>query len=169
MAAEPKLKRYPDWTLPIMHYFIPEVRRVLGYKRHFENVIKPVLQSRLRDMQQPDFKRPNDITQDIIDNPNGKGLDVEMHAILQLDLTQASIVNSSNTLHQILIDVAYRPELVIELRRELEEVMEAEGGVLTKNNITSLWKLDSFMKECQRYSPAGIGKLFKRNNGNIVD
>ncbi|KAH8810603.1 cytochrome P450 [Xylogone sp. PMI_703] len=156
MAGEQKLKKYPRWTLPLLHHFIPEVQRVMGYKKHFKKVLKPLLEERLKNMQDPDFKRPNDVLQTIIDNPNGKGLDLEMHALLQLDLAQAAILNSANSLHQILLDVAARPELVPALREEIFEAMLKEGGVLTKNNIGALWKLDSFMKECQRYTPPGI-------------
>ena len=158
MAGEQKLKKYPRWTLPVLHHFMPEIRRVMGYKQHFKKVLAPLLEKRLRKMQETDFKRPNDVMQNIIDNPNGKGLDLEMHALLQLDLAQAAILNSANSLHQILLDLAYRPEYVPALREEILEAMSKEGGELTKNNIGGLWKLDSFIKECQRYTPPGISK-----------
>lgn len=96
--------------------------------------------------------------QNIIDNPNGKGRDLEMHALLQLDLAQAAILNSANSLHQILLDVAYRPEYIPAVRQEILEAMAQDGGELTKNNISTLWKLDSFMKECQRHTPPGISE-----------
>lgn len=156
MTGEQKLKKYPRWTLPLLHYLVPEIRRVKSYRSHFRKVIAPLLEERLRSMRDPDFKRPNDVMQNIIDNPNGKGLDLEMHVLLHLDLAQAAILNSANSLHQILLDVAYRPELVPALREEILTAMAKEGGELTKNNINMLWKLDSFMKECQRYSPPGI-------------
>lgn len=89
MAGEQKLKKFPRWTLPLVHHFVPEVTRVKRYREYMRGLLQPLLAARLRDMQDPDFRRPNDIMQVIIDNPNGKGLDVETHVVLQLDLAQA--------------------------------------------------------------------------------
>lgn len=158
MKGEQKLNKFPRWTLPLVHYFIPEIRRVMGYKKHFKTVLEPVLVTRLQQMRDGDFKRPNDVMQNIIDNPNGKGRDLEMHALLQLDLAQAAILNSANSLHQILLDLAFRPEWIPALRDEILEVTAQDEGVLTKENISALRRLDSFMKESQRYTPPGISK-----------
>ena len=42
-----------------------------------------------------------------------------------------------------------------ELREEIEPLVSAEGW--TKNSIGKMWKLDSFLKECQRHYALGGG------------
>ena len=47
-----------------------------------------------------------------------------------------------------LYDIAAHPECVPVLRQEIEEVVREEGW--TKDAMSKLWKLDSFMRESQR-------------------
>lgn len=78
----------------------------------------------------------------------------------QLLVIFASIYNLSNALTYIIFDLAAAdPQDVAQMRAE---VMEHVGldGVITKNNLPKLRKLDSFVKESQRLSPPSLGKLW---------
>ena len=56
-----------------------------------------------------------------------------------------------------LFDLAANPEYLIPLREEVEEVTKREGW--SKSAIDQMHKLDSFLKESQRFHPVGIRKL----------
>ena len=49
------------------------------------------------------------------------------------------------------------PDLVSELRKEIEEALAANRGVLTSNTLQSMKKMDSFLKETLRLHPASMG------------
>ncbi|KAF2186298.1 cytochrome P450 [Zopfia rhizophila CBS 207.26] len=56
----------------------------------------------------------------------------------------------STTVMQCLIDVSVYNQYVPELREEISRVLEASGGVVTKQSLQQMFKLDSFIKETQR-------------------
>lgn len=55
----------------------------------------------------------------------------------------------SQSLTEAVYDLAARPEYIRPLRDEAEQVIAAEGW--TKNGMSKLWKLDSFLKESLRF------------------
>ncbi|KAF4335429.1 cytochrome P450 monooxygenase monooxygenase (lovA) [Fusarium beomiforme] len=76
----------------------------------------------------------------------------------QLLATFASIYNLSNALTYIVFDLAATSEEdVEEMRKELTEVLGSDG-VIDKNSLAKLKKLDSFAKESQRLCPPSLGK-----------
>ncbi|KAK0617480.1 cytochrome P450 [Immersiella caudata] len=75
----------------------------------------------------------------------------------QLLATFASIYNLSNALSYILFDLAATsPEDVEAMRDEVRAVLAESGGVIDKNALVKLRKLDSFAKESQRLSPPSL-------------
>lgn len=56
-----------------------------------------------------------------------------------------------------LFELATRPEYVEPLRQEVQQALENHGG-WEKEGIESMLKLDSFIKECQRFNPLDSGK-----------
>jgi hypothetical protein len=55
-----------------------------------------------------------------------------------------------------LYEIATRPEYVDPLREEIEKNLRGQGG-WTKEGLEAMRKLDSFVKECQRYNPLDSG------------
>jgi len=63
-------------------------------------------------------------------------------------------------------DLAAHPEHIQPLRDEIEQVVNEDGndvdGVsfkkLKKSSMPKLWKLDSFLKESQRFTPVQLRK-----------
>jgi len=61
-------------------------------------------------------------------------------------------------------DLATYPEYVQPLRDEIQQVIDEDGqdvdgdGIvrLKKSSMPKLWKLDSFIKESQRFTPPGL-------------
>lgn len=74
---------------------------------------------------------------------------------------------------QIIYDLLVHPEYLTPLREEIDQVLKEDGHETTrdgtqnfkKSSIPKLRKLDSFMKESQRLSPAGIRKCPFDPNG----
>ena len=65
---------------------------------------------------------------------------------------------------QAVYDLVSRPEYILPLRDEIQQVVDEDGQdidsdgflKLKKTSMPKLRKLDSFLKESQRLSPAGI-------------
>ena len=56
----------------------------------------------------------------------------------------------------MLLHLAAEPEYVRELREEIDPLVSAEGW--TKSSIGKMWKLDSFLRESQRYNGISLRK-----------
>ncbi|KAL8722765.1 MAG: hypothetical protein Q9225_000826 [Loekoesia sp. 1 TL-2023] len=66
-----------------------------------------------------------------------------------------------NVLVHCLFEIATRPEYVKPLREEIEHCLRNFGG-WTKDALELMIKLDSFVRECQRYNPLDAGSLARR-------
>ena len=64
--------------------------------------------------------------------------------------------NASQAAHAV-HDLTARPELILPLREELEQVLCTERG-WGKSTLMKLWKLDSFMSESQRVNPPALSE-----------
>lgn len=59
------------------------------------------------------------------------------------------------SLTQVLYHLAERPELLAPLREEIEMAIDAEGW--TMPSFARMWKLDSLLRESERYNGFTIG------------
>jgi cytochrome P450 len=162
MIGGEKLKGWRPILRPIAQYLIPEVRRIQADHEEAYQMLRPVLEARERTEAElgDEYKKPNDMlewvrTRAIKNNDNS--VDYREQAKIQL-LTATAAIHTTRlaTLH-VLFDLAARPEYIDPLREELREVLAETNGVLTKQTLTHLKKLDSFMKESQRHNPPSLG------------
>ena len=65
---------------------------------------------------------------------------------VQLKLGLAAIHTTGTTLTHILFDLAAEPEYMKPLREEVRQVLGEDLGALTKQDLTKLCHMDSFMK-----------------------
>ncbi|PKY06744.1 cytochrome P450 [Aspergillus campestris IBT 28561] len=72
-----------------------------------------------------------------------------------------AIHTTTQVLAHCLFELAVRSEYVDPLRQEVEQAFESHNG-WTKSAIESMPKLDSFVKECQRFNPLDSGSLARR-------
>lgn len=77
----------------------------------------------------------------------------------QMTLAAAAIHTTSASLTQVLYDIATRPKYTPELRQEVAEALEKCGGTFTKEALSGMEKLDSWMKESQRLSSPDLSWL----------
>ena len=88
----------------------------------------------------------------MLESARGEENEDEFIASIQLKLRFAAIPTSAAAPTQILYDLCARPEYIAPLLCEVEEVV-AEYGVMNKQALLTLVKMDSFMKESQRFNP----------------
>jgi cytochrome P450 len=96
-----------------------------------------------------------------------KDRSVRTIADAQMSLSFAAIFTTTATVSQAIFDLVSRPEYIQPLRDEIRRVVDEDGyddvaGMtrkLKKQSIPKLRKLDSFLKESQRFSPPGFASL----------
>jgi cytochrome P450 len=84
-----------------------------------------------------------------------------LNQYLRITVSFAAIHTSSMATTHAILDLVTRREYIEPLREEIEQVKAADGQDidddgfirLKKDSINKLRKLDSFMKESQRFSP----------------
>lgn len=169
MIGGEKLKAWRPILRPIAQYLIPEVRRIQADHEEAYQLLRPVLEARERAEENlgDEHKKPNDMLEWVrarATKNNDKSVDYREQANIQL-LTATAAIHTTRlaTLH-VLFDLAARPEYIDPLREELREVLAETNGVLTKQTLTHLKKLDSFMKESQRHNPPSLGVYYQSNN-----
>ena len=149
-----KIKQYPYFFRPLASFFVPELWRI---KRHYEttrDAILPILQSRQH--QNPEDK-PSDFLQWMTDDAKGDEQNHEFIADIQLKMSFAALHTSAATPMQLIYDLCSMPEYVNELREEIESALTTRSP-FDKQTLVQLPKLDSFMKESQRFNPLLLGK-----------
>ncbi|GME44608.1 putative cytochrome P450 [Neofusicoccum parvum] len=146
--ASQQLKRYPAFLQPLAQYWIPEMAQVRRHGAVARRVIAPLIEERLAT-----GKAPLDLLQMLWDGARGKDKTPEFMAYTALAISFAAIRTSSSVPTHLVYDLCARPEYIEPLRAEIEQMLEEEGGRFTKAGLNRLVKLDSFMKESQRFNP----------------
>ncbi|KFY70301.1 hypothetical protein V499_09285 [Pseudogymnoascus sp. VKM F-103] len=161
MIGGEKLKTWKPILRPVAQYFIPEVRRIRSDHAFAHTLLLPVLKSRAEEesRQGDKYVKPNDMIQWIQDRARKSGdktVDTKEQANLQMLAATAAIHTTRMAVIHAIYDLAARPEYVEPLREEIENVLKMSGGTFTKQCLTQLRRLDSFMKESQRHNPPSI-------------
>ena len=147
------IKKYPHVIRPLVASRIPELSKIGQHQAIAKQVIVPILNDRERLKS-----KPQDFLQWMLDSAQGEETEKEFIASIQLKLSFAAIHTSAAAPTQILYDLCARPEYIAPLRQEIEEVREAHGDFMHKQALRKLVKMDSFMKESQRFNPLLLSK-----------
>ena len=145
LAAQ-RLKDFPAMLRPVAKYFIPEVTRLFKHFVLANELIVPILNDRETTQQ-----KPPDLLQWMSDNAQGRSKDTL--SAITLHVAFAAIHTSAIAVTHILYDLCAMPEYVQPLREEIESALAAERGIPTKKAFLKMSKLDSFMRESQRFNP----------------
>jgi cytochrome P450 len=153
-VAVVKLQMFPEWLRPVSRYFVKELRQIQRDIDKAGALLRPVIEERLRDLDLPCYEQPpDDLIQWLVETlPEHEKGDYQMQAQLQLVLAAASIHTTNNLLTDCMYDLAAHPEVQEMLRQEAIQVLEVEGGWAKKDSMAKLKKMDSFIKEVQRFS-----------------
>ncbi|KAI0778805.1 cytochrome P450 [Trametes elegans] len=151
---------FPEFMRPLVGRLSSSVRATL--RRSIPH-LKPELDRRRENMAKwgdewPD--KPNDLLQWIMDAAQTRDYSDEGIARRILIVNFAAIHTSSNSVCHAIFHLAERPDHVELLREEIESILKEEGW--TKNAMGRMWKLDSFLRESQRFNGIGLASLTRK-------
>lgn len=98
------------------------------------------------------YEKPQDLLQYMIEGAKGDDLEPGRLAHLLLMVNLAGIHTTSGSITHAIHDLCEHPEYVEILREEIGEVLKEDGG-WKRDTHEKLHKIDSFLKESQRFSP----------------
>ncbi|KAL6901271.1 cytochrome P450 [Trichoderma evansii] len=162
-----ELKTYSLLLRPIVaRGLVPGIRRVWRHQADARKILVPIIQQRrIAEAQalaeSEKYSKPNDLIQWMTDNgakANPPRTD-ERVSDMCLVIAFAALHAATVTVTNIVFDLAARPEYVEPLREEYRLAKQKyEKGWLEKQAllVSSLSKLDSFIKESQRLNPVTL-------------
>lgn len=177
--AAAALHQWPAYLRPIVHWFLPECRRIRAQVKEARAILAPEVQRRVRDREmhlrslngsngdagagstnkdKSDEQQPRPRRQRVLDaidwfvaaNPDDEPFD---YVSTQISLAMAANQTSSNVFAYLMGDLVSHPEYVQPLRDEVVAALRATGGVLGRAMFPRLVLMDSFMKESMRRHP----------------
>ncbi len=143
-----KIKKFPHFLRPIACKFIPEITKIKNHYKLAHDLLIPMLKERKRTGE-----TPMDLLQWMVENAKGDETDEQFIADIQLKVSFAAIHTSAAAPTQLIYDLCAMPEIIEPLRQELKEALEKNDGHLTKQAFNQMPKMDSFLKESQRFNP----------------
>ena len=146
-----RLKDFPAFLRPVAKYFVPELTKIFKHFALANDLIVPILTERQKTQE-----TSVDLLQWMSDNAEGRPKTVL--SAINLHVAFAAIHTSAVAVTHILYDLCAMPEYVQPLREEIEAALAEEGGVPTKKAFLKMSKLDSFMRESQRFNPLLLSK-----------
>ncbi|KAI3396499.1 hypothetical protein diail_12119 [Diaporthe ilicicola] len=142
-----KLKKYPEFLKPIVARFIPEIHKIGDHYAAAEAAAIPLLESRRKTGE-----KAMDLLYWMAEQAKGEEQDLKFLAGILLKVSFAAIHTSAAAPAQLLYDLCEHPEFIEPLREELDNVIGPDG-LIDKSGFLRMAKMDSFMKESQRFNP----------------
>ncbi|KIL65514.1 hypothetical protein M378DRAFT_162148 [Amanita muscaria Koide BX008] len=128
----------------------PLIRSIPNSIKRGTKHLEPLIRERLEQVAKYGEERPNDIVTWMLEVTKDRQRSVRDLVIAVLLTNFAAIHTSSMSFTYVMYELATRPEYVKPLRDEIEGVIKEEGW--SKDSISKLRKVDSFIKECLRLS-----------------
>ncbi|KAL9578497.1 MAG: hypothetical protein Q9203_007073, partial [Teloschistes exilis] len=144
-----KIKKYPRILRPLAARFIPEIAKIKNHYEFARNLLIPIMQERKRTGE-----KPMDLLQWMMDNAKGpEETDEAFIADIMLKVSFAAIHTSAAAPTQLIYDLCQIPEIVAPLREEMQAALLETSGRWNKQAFNKMPKMDSFLKESQRFNP----------------
>jgi gliotoxin biosynthesis cytochrome P450 monooxygenase len=170
------VEKYHPLIRPLISPLLPEVKGLRAYRKFAGEKLKPQVDALLTRRSE---KANGHVPEDFLDVGVVKGDFNMIHWTLnhikdinsadsiflgqsQMLIAFAAIHTTSVALSHAIFDLAAHPQYITELREEIEKVIADENypdKMLRKTSMPKLRKLDSFIKESQRFSPPGMSEL----------
>jgi len=160
------IKTWPPFLRPLIHWYLPNRLGLSKQWNDAKEVLKTTVKQKKAGKTNPTIG-PRMLDYEIDGGEATGGWDLDKQVQNQLLLAVASIHTTSSTTIHCIYDLAAHPEYIPELRAEVREVLDECGGTFTKEGLGKLHKLDSFMKESQRFNSPDLSK-FLAGGGSIV-
>ncbi|PIL33520.1 cytochrome P450 [Ganoderma sinense ZZ0214-1] len=166
---------FPDSLKSYVAWLTTNVRASI---RHAIPHIKPLLDERKAKILENGVGenwpgKPNDMLEWILEQAIPRNSSDESIASRILLVNFAAIHTSSNSITHALFDLAAAPQYLQPLREEIEPIIAAEGW--TKAAMGKMWKVDSFLRESQRFNGIGLTSVTRKamkevtlSNGTVI-
>ncbi|KAF5611946.1 ent-kaurene oxidase [Fusarium subglutinans] len=145
------LKQWHPWLRPLVYRIIPERAAI---KDQWLKGRKRVMASmRERHEKGGNLEDPPTML-DHLSNGRNEHIadDVELQLLHQMTLIAVGTVTTFSSTTQAIYDLVAHPEYIPILREEVESVPRDQNGNFTKDSTVAMDKLDSFLKESQRFN-----------------
>ncbi|KAM0229861.1 hypothetical protein ACHAP5_011531 [Fusarium lateritium] len=157
-TASTNLRMFPRSIRFLAHWFLPECKRLRHERKEAIKIITPLIQRR-RKLRQAAVEagEPIPVFNDALDwsaqeaEAAGSSFDP---VIFQLTLSLLAIHTTYDLLQQTMIDLGRNTQYIEPLRREVIDLLAAEGW--KKTTLFKMKLLDSAIKETQRLKPGSI-------------
>jgi hypothetical protein len=153
------LRLFPRVLHRLISNFLPSSWLTHIYLRRAKSVLIPIIEQRLKERKtrstDEKISKSSDLLQYMIEEAEGDDLQPERLARLKLMSNLAAIHTSSMAITHAIYDLCEHPKYVQLLRDEVEQVLQNDNG-WQPDTYTKLHKIDSFLKESQRFAPATL-------------
>lgn len=153
------LRIVPAFLRPILVWVLPSPYKIYHHLRLAQNLLVPLIEERRKAEAQDDvnYEKPFDLLQWMMDSATPDEAPAPKIAHRLLLMSFAAIHTTTMAAVSALYDLCAHPEYFAPLREEVEQALDEDGG-WKKSTVTKLRKLDSFLKESQRFNPPSLRK-----------
>ena len=151
------MRLFPVWTHSLLSYALPSNWASYRYIRRAQKLLVPeiIRRKELMDSKKLDAATSATLLSWMMECAEGSETDPNHLAHLEIVISLAAIHTSQMNAVHVLYDLAARPHYFDEIREEIRNVAR-EDGRWQKSSYAKLRKLDSFMKESQRFNPPSM-------------
>ncbi|KAK2616584.1 hypothetical protein QQS21_000407 [Conoideocrella luteorostrata] len=141
------IKKFPEFLKPVAARYIPAIQNIKNHYAAAEKAAIPLIERRRATGEDaPDLLYWMD------EDAQGSEKDPAFLASILLKVSFAAIHTSAAAPSQLLYDLCAMPEYIDPLREEISTNLN-DCGTLSRQGFQGLTKLDSIMKESQRFNP----------------
>ncbi|KAK8088499.1 cytochrome P450 [Apiospora hydei] len=142
-----------------VYWFVPQGRSIRQAVRDARQIIDPEVKRRIAAVdaaRAAGLKPPKtaDTLGWMYEVARGRKVD---YPASQLSLTMAAIHTTTETTGQAMLDICEHPDVAQQLREEIIQVIGEHGW--SKNSVTKLKLMDSFLKESSRVHPLNLSSM----------
>ena len=150
------VRKWPEILKPLVMRWSTNLSQTQATAR---GLLLPILEERVKEEKAARAQgvaktrdREDDMIQWVMDYASDQELDANKLVYRMLHINVAAVHTSSTTMADVLYAVILFPQYQEELREEIITIFRREGG-WSKQTLTFLYKMDSFMTECGRITP----------------
>lgn len=150
------LRALPAFLRPLVHWFLPELRKCRQQVRLARAMLQPIFDRRRYGQSQSiepgKIEKFEDTIQWLEETAAGRPYDA---AAAQIAFAVSAMHTTSELLKQSLLDICMHPLLIPVLRDEAQKAIKESGW--TTAGVFKMQQLDSAVKETQRLKPGLLG------------
>ncbi|KAH8552678.1 cytochrome P450 [Umbelopsis sp. PMI_123] len=161
---------FPSYDLFYQRYIFPRSATVRKHRKNAKEILTPVIEERVRHLNDSNYERSNDMLQIIIEQHDPTedwgspytDFIINYMFILVFVSIHTTTENTTHTLYYLMKHPEYIQELIDEQKRVLEEEGTKDKDVkFTYDVLKKLTKLDSFIREVFRMRTIELGLQHK--------